>query len=78
MLTVLLTTAFTVNAQNRPDIGTIISGLSQKAIGALKQVAIPVLNRQVNLVKAHIDGILAFFQSKEGDVSISFFHQVPF
>ncbi|MDK0675413.1 hypothetical protein P5E99_15980, partial [Clostridium perfringens] len=69
VLTLLLTATVTVNAQGI-DIGNIIKGLNDKALGLLRNVAIPVLNKQVGLVKAHIDGILAFFQDKEGDIAV--------
>merc|ERR1711942_56369 len=70
VLTLLIAATTTVNAQTGIDIGSIIAGLNAKAIGMLKSVAIPALNNEVSRIGAHIDGLIAFFKDKEGDIAI--------
>lgn len=58
--------------QTEADVSSILSHLSSKAITALKNVKIPVLNAQVGIIRSHIRSLLSFFRGREGDVSISF------
>lgn len=58
--------------QTEADISSILSHLSSKAITALKNVKIPVLNAQVGIIRSHIRSLLSFFKGREGNVSISF------
>lgn len=69
MLAVLLSCVLVEQTSALPDIAGIISGLSQKAMGILKGLSLPVLNSQVGFIRQHIDGLLSFFKDKEGDVS---------
>lgn len=70
MLAVLLSCVLVEQTSALPDIAGIISGLSQKAMGILKGVTLPVLNSQVGFIRRHIDGLLSFFKDKEGEISI--------
>ena len=69
MVVVLISCVLVGQTSGLPDIAGIISGLSQKAMGILKGVTLPVLNSQVGFINKHIEGILSFFKNKEGDVS---------
>lgn len=69
VLAVLLSCVLVEQTSALPDIAGIISGLSQKAMGILKGLSLPVLNSQVGFIRQHIDGLLSFFKDKEGDVS---------
>ena len=53
-----------------PDIIDIVSGLSQKTRDILGDIAVPILNAQVDFIRKYIEKWVSLFKGQEGEVSI--------